>query len=200
MSYQTSPRIFACRNSITTLLALIATVLATSALHAAREVSVTLGWEPNPEERVEGYIVYYGTESGVYDNSIDVGLSTEAIVPDLIEGTGYYFVVTAYNGTDIEGLPSEELDVLPVVRITPDDFQPTRIDGFTRSVGETVNFKLSGGSGAARVLLYASSDLMNWTLLKEINGSAATLDAVDSDADDEPRRFYRVTTEFQEEL
>jgi len=175
-------------------------VFAISALHAAREVSATLGWDPNPELRVEGYIVHFGTQSGVYDRSIDVGLSTEAIVPDLIEGTVYYFVVTAYNGADIEGLPSDELEVLPVVRIVPDSFRPTQIDSFTKSSNQTVSFQLSEGAGAARLLLYASSDLMNWTLLKEIEGSAPSLEAVDSDAADEPRRFYRVATEFMEKL
>jgi hypothetical protein len=195
----TSSRIFGGTISITTMLALFFSLITLTSLHAAREVSATLAWDADPEESAEGYIVHFGTKSGVYDRSIDVGPAVRAIVPDLVEGTVYYFVVTAYNADELQGAPSEELEVLPVVRIVPDGYLPAQIDGFSRTDGETFHFKLTRGSGVARVLLYASSDLMNWTLLEELENPQLSLEALDVDAADEPRRFYRLTSEFESE-
>ena len=38
--------------------------------------AINLGWSPNSESDLAGYIVYYGASPGTYDNSIDVGMGT----------------------------------------------------------------------------------------------------------------------------
>ncbi|HEX8077312.1 MAG TPA: fibronectin type III domain-containing protein, partial [Chthoniobacterales bacterium] len=59
------------------------------------------------------YRLYYGQERGYYTAAIDVGNSTTADVPNLIEGTMYYFAVTAYAADGMESVPSEEFRYTP---------------------------------------------------------------------------------------
>ncbi len=58
---------------------------------------ITLEWDPNTEPDLGGYIVHYGTESGIYDQSLDVGNFTSAVISGLDENTEYYFAISAYN-------------------------------------------------------------------------------------------------------
>jgi hypothetical protein len=58
---------------------------------------VQLTWDPSPSPDVTGYMVYYGTTSGAYSESIDVGNTMTYIVYNLIDGQIYYFAATAYN-------------------------------------------------------------------------------------------------------
>ncbi len=44
-----------------------------------------------------GYKVYYGTRPGSYEIIVDVGNVTSYFVPDLMDGSTYYFSVTAYD-------------------------------------------------------------------------------------------------------
>ena len=69
-----------------------------SYIHAA---GVTLAWDPPDAESggpVEGYMLYWGTISGIYPNSKDVGNMTQDTVSGLDEESQYYFIVKAYNG------------------------------------------------------------------------------------------------------
>ena len=76
-----------------TLVALIAILAFSSAAHAAQ---VTLAWDPNTQPEVTGYKIYWGTSSGTYTNSVDVGNVTTYTVCGLNLGS-YYFSVTAYD-------------------------------------------------------------------------------------------------------
>ena len=58
---------------------------------------VTLEWDPVFHPLLEGYIVYYGTSSGDYDVSLDVGNWTSCTIADLEDSETYYFAVTAYS-------------------------------------------------------------------------------------------------------
>jgi hypothetical protein len=59
-----------------------------------------------------GFRVYYGSTSGVYDFSLDVGNSTQADMPNLPGGSVYYFAVTAYDISGNESAFSEEVTAL----------------------------------------------------------------------------------------
>ncbi len=48
-------------------------------------------------EDLAGYKLYYGTSSGSYTISVDVGNVESSLVMGLTSGTTYYFAVTAYN-------------------------------------------------------------------------------------------------------
>jgi hypothetical protein len=76
--------------------------------------SVTLAWNADaatgtPATNPAGYEVQWGVVSGLYTGALDVGNNTTATVPDLISGTTYYFVVTAYNSAGVAGSPSNQL-------------------------------------------------------------------------------------------
>lgn len=74
--------------------------------------SVSLAWDPNSETNLAGYIIYYGTASGQYSVSNNVGNVTNCIVSGLWEGTNYFFVVTAYDDSGLESDPSNEVSYL----------------------------------------------------------------------------------------
>lgn len=60
-----------------------------------------------------GYQLSIGTESGYYTQVIDVGNQTTASVPNLIEGTTYFFSVSGYAADSMLSEPSEEIHYMP---------------------------------------------------------------------------------------
>ena len=82
------PRSF--RNLLIALLLL----LTSSTAHAN---SLTLAWDAASDTTTAGYIVWYGTASGVYTSRLDVGLVTQRQVAGLADGTRYFFAVQAYS-------------------------------------------------------------------------------------------------------
>lgn len=73
----------------------------------AEAASVSLAWDA--ASGVSGYKVHYGTASGNYTASADVGNATSASVPNLSDGTRYYFAVTAYDSSKTESDYSNEV-------------------------------------------------------------------------------------------
>jgi hypothetical protein len=72
--------------------------------------SATFAWDPGvPPIGVVGCFLYYGAASGSYTNRVDVGLGTNAVVPNLLAGTTYYFAVTAYTSLGLESGFSNEV-------------------------------------------------------------------------------------------
>jgi hypothetical protein len=68
--------------------------------------AATATWNPNPEPDVLGYVLAYGTKSGVYTTEINVGkrLSYEFFSPP---GYRYYVVVRAYSALKVGPNSSE---------------------------------------------------------------------------------------------
>jgi hypothetical protein len=75
----------------------------------AYSAEVTLAWDPNDEDDLAGYKIYYGTSSGNYSTSVDVGNTTEYTITGLNDATIYYFAATAYDTSDNESDYSEEV-------------------------------------------------------------------------------------------
>src|SRR5437870_5772572 len=71
--------------------------------------TLTLVWTPSSSSpNIDGYRVYYGTASHSYNQHLDVGVTTSAVVPKAGGGSKYYYVVVAYKGS-AESSPSNEV-------------------------------------------------------------------------------------------
>ncbi len=73
--------------------------------HAAQ---ATLNWDASTSSGVTGYKLYYGTASGSYSQSMDVGNATSYTVSGLSDGQKYYFAAKAYNSTGNQSAYSNE--------------------------------------------------------------------------------------------
>jgi hypothetical protein len=92
---------------------------------AARLDAATATWDRNPESNVSGYLLSYGTQSGVHPTVIDVGnATTYQFFPP--PGQRYYVVVQAYNTSGGIGPKSAEVtvDVAGPVNQPPTITQP----------------------------------------------------------------------------
>src|SRR4029077_6608497 len=75
----------------------------------ARGGSGAAGVYTSTSATASGYNVYYGVASSIYTNKVNVGNVTNATISGLIEGTTYYFALTAYNPFELESDFSNEM-------------------------------------------------------------------------------------------
>lgn len=98
-------------------------------------LSTTFSWNANTESNIAGYRLYYGTSSGKYTSSIDVGNTTSVTPSTLTNGQAYCAVVTAYNTSGLESLPSNEVaftasaTTTSTAGIWPANAVPKQVDG-----------------------------------------------------------------------
>lgn len=75
----------------------------------AKAATLNLAWDPPDSGSPAGYLLGYGTQSGVYTSVVNVGPSTSYTVNGLSEGRTYFFVVVAYNTAGVISAPTPEL-------------------------------------------------------------------------------------------
>ena len=143
--------------------------------------SVTLGWNASPDPAVSGYRVYYGTSSGNYSFSADVGSATIEVIPGLASGGSYFFAVTAYNAVGVESTFSDEVSFVAgqpnlQISVTPHGPATLTVNG---TLGHTYNIQ-------------ASQDLVNWTVIGTVTvGATGPMSFTDPNAGSFSNRFYR---------
>ena len=71
---------------------------------------IGLAWDANSEDDLKGYRLYWGSESGNYNNMKDVGNVTNYKITDIPNGVKHFFVVTAYNNDNKESSFSYEIN------------------------------------------------------------------------------------------
>jgi fibronectin type 3 domain-containing protein len=89
-------------------LALVLACFAGGAGRLQASQSVVLTWNPSPSPGLIGYNVFFGTQSGVYFDSILITNETSVTIPGLEDGQTYYFAVTAVDGSYSESPVSNE--------------------------------------------------------------------------------------------
>jgi cell wall-associated protease len=144
----------------------------------AHAASLTLAWDPSPETSVTGYRLWYGTQSGVYFSSIDVGFQTLYQLTGLTDNTTYYFVVQAYTADDVRSEPSHEISAITPAIVYPSPSEPSSISSVMvtpnkaapQAVGTTVTWTATPSGGVTpysyRWFLSAggtTTALTNWT-------------------------------------
>ena len=72
-------------------------------------IDITLAWDSNSEPDVAGYKLYLGNSSHNYTQVVDLGMTDQYTIRDLIEGTVYFFALTAYNQNGLESGFSNEV-------------------------------------------------------------------------------------------
>ncbi|MCP5002954.1 MAG: hypothetical protein GY941_03250 [Planctomycetes bacterium] len=75
----------------------------------------TLVWDPNTEGNLAGYNVHYGMSSRNYDSHEDVGNQTSYALTGFLDGSTYYFAVTAYDFSGNESAYSNEVIIISTV-------------------------------------------------------------------------------------
>lgn len=70
---------------------------------------MTLAWNASTSTGVAGYNVYYGVASQTYTNVLAAGNVTNATLSGLVQGTTYYFSVTAVDSLGVESLHCSEI-------------------------------------------------------------------------------------------
>ncbi len=91
---------------------------------------VTLRWDPVADPDVAGYLIYYGTGSGLYfgtgsdrgDSPLDVGNAAEVTIGGLENERLYYFAVVAYDSSS----PPHYGDFSREVHVRPSHLRPGR--------------------------------------------------------------------------
>src|SRR2546425_3204782 len=196
--------------------ALTALCFLAPALSSAAQV--TLAWDPNTEPDLAGYKLYYGTSSGSYQFSVDVGNLTSYTLSGLLEGRIYYFAATAYNSSlDESGFSNEASKAIadvapPTVSITAPAAGATVLGTMTVSASASdnvgvagVQFKMDGVNLGAEVTLAPYSVSWNTTLAtsgthsltavaRDAAGNTATSAAVSMTVDNTPPLISTVSS------
>jgi hypothetical protein len=126
------------RHLLSGLLASLIVLFSVNSLFAA---SAVLSWDPPTTNEdgtslddLAGYKVYYGTSSGNYSTTIDVGNVVTYEVTNLTAGATYYFATAAYDTSGNEsGYSAEVSKAFPVPDTAPPVISGVQTAGITDS-------------------------------------------------------------------
>ncbi len=129
-------------------------------------ISVTLEWDPSPDDRVVGYRIYYGNASRKYAVSLDVGPKTTFTLETLSGKKPWYFAVKAYDAEGNFSDYSNEVVKAPVLTsqvesttssatvamaVTPDPISLNEPFGVENPAAESESSRIAG-SGRGRIV------------------------------------------------
>ena len=130
---------------------------------AAQTPSAILAWNPDTDPTEVGFRLYYGTSSGQYSQVEDVGNATTATISGLSAGVTYYFVVTAYNSSGLESLPSSEVSfTVPIISVSLAGVTTGAIFNASAVITLTAN-AVSGAAQISEIEFYDGSSLIGTT-------------------------------------
>jgi len=95
--------------------------------------SLKVSWNACADSDLDGYYVYYGTQSGRYDSIVPVKNNTSCIISQVQEGYTYYVSVTSFDLSGNESsFSSEVYTQIPV--LTPDNSSTGSDSGYETSL------------------------------------------------------------------
>ncbi len=152
------------------------------ACHASAQ-SVGLSWNADSDPTVTGYVVFYGTSSGNYTQTIDVGNVTAAAVPNLSAGTTYYLAVAAYNGAGIQSDVSNEVSGIPSSSSSSSSIPaaPTSVSATAGNAQVALNWAAVSGATSYNVKRSATSG-GPYTTVATVTSASATDSSVTNGA------------------
>lgn len=77
------------------------------------DMRIFISWDQNTESDLGGYKIYYGTASGAYDHTADVGTRGSYTLEGLANGVTYYIAVSAVDLAENESGLSAEVSATP---------------------------------------------------------------------------------------
>jgi hypothetical protein len=140
-------------------------VLLLAARGADAGTSLTLMWDPNPDPVVAGYVVYVGTQSGVYTQSHDVGDTNWFVLQGATPGQRYYLAVASYAAGPVVGPRSAE--VSGYSNAPPTLVQPAHQNSV---IGRVVSLQLQGSDPYGEPVSYGASGLPPGLMLTPATG------------------------------
>jgi hypothetical protein len=144
-----------------TLLMLIGTA---STAHAQ---SATLAWDASTDTTVTGYRLSYGTGTGTYTQTVDVGNVTQFTVNGLDLALNYFFAVQAYNAAGlVSSYSNEAMLPAPVPPGTTTISSFAANTGFPLLVGTPVTWTAAASSlrGPVQYKFLLYSPQTGWTI------------------------------------
>lgn len=128
------------------------------------EGAVTLSWDPNIEPDLGGYLLSYGTSSGQYIGTIDVGNVTSFQFVEPNPTVRYYLALRAYDTAGANSPFSNEVVTTPAAAaLTLNGLSSNRTS--PQAAGTTIAFS-TGGTGGTPPYRY------KWFI---VNGSTTTV-------------------------
>ena len=106
-----------------------------------------LAWSPNSESNLSGYKIHYGTQSGKYDKTIDVGnpINEEKMECEtqlyLLPETKYYIAITSYDTNNNQSPYSKEIVTEEGNQIQEFDMDPTTAIGIGAGIATLLILK-----------------------------------------------------------
>jgi len=96
---------------MTRILLIIVAVLALCATPAFADKDITFAWDPNSEPDLDGYRLYMTDTVGQYTYGPDAAIATtdQTTVTVRVPDGSWYFVVTAFDTSERESGPSNEV-------------------------------------------------------------------------------------------
>jgi hypothetical protein len=151
---RTRSRNDAARPTVTAFVGFLTTLLLVLFPLLAEASAVSVAWSPNSEPDIAGYLVYFGTQSGLYSGSLNVGNVTSVQMNTPDNTTTYYFAVEAYSSSGLHSDMSAEVSWKPFASPLL-----TNPGSRTSTVGQSVAVQLVATDPGGLALTYGAAGL-----------------------------------------
>jgi hypothetical protein len=151
-------------------------LILTSTATVVRAQTATLAWDASADSTVTGYRVSYGTRTGTYSQTLDVGKVTQYTVTGLDLSLDYFFAVQAYNGAGlVSAFSNEAMLPAPVPPGTTTISSLTANIGYPLLVSNAVTWTASGAStrGPVEYKFLIYSPQSGWTVIQDYSQNAS---------------------------